>query len=205
MGEGGTGLAGGTTDPGSVSPGPNESLPISCVKWHWACAFCIWDGGRLPTEAEWNYAAAGGNEQRVFPWGSAQPNDSSAVYCSWLAGELPDGDPLRDGGDRCFGSPRPGVPAPVGSKSPNGDGRWGHADLAGNLWEWTRDRYFNPYTQVPCNDCANLAGDGTFVVRGGSLHDAPHIAAGILPWEKPAIPDGFSGGRIGFRCARNPP
>ncbi|AUX46516.1 uncharacterized protein SOCE26_080220 [Sorangium cellulosum] len=49
--------------------GANESLPLGCITYLEALAFCAWDGGRLPTEAEWNYAAAGGDEQRVYPWG----------------------------------------------------------------------------------------------------------------------------------------
>ena len=51
--------------------GANESLPINCITWYDAMAFCIWDGGFLPTEAEWNYAAAGGDEQRAYPWSNA--------------------------------------------------------------------------------------------------------------------------------------
>ena len=53
-------------------PGQNESLPINCVDWYEAYAFCIWDGGFLPSEAEWEDAAAGGAEQRAYPWGSAE-------------------------------------------------------------------------------------------------------------------------------------
>src|SRR4029079_6159203 len=52
-------------------PGGNENKPMNCINWYEAFAFCAWDGGRLPTEAEWNYVAAGGNAQRQYPWGSA--------------------------------------------------------------------------------------------------------------------------------------
>jgi formylglycine-generating enzyme len=51
------------------APGANENLPMNCMSWYEALSFCAWDGGRLPTEAEWNDAAAGGSEQRVCPWG----------------------------------------------------------------------------------------------------------------------------------------
>ena len=50
-----------------------ENLPINCVNWWESYAFCIWDGGFLPSESEWEYAAAGGSQQREYPWGSAAP------------------------------------------------------------------------------------------------------------------------------------
>jgi hypothetical protein len=60
----------------SDSPGtPSaESHPMNCINWYEANAFCIWDGGRLPSEAEWNYTAAGGSQQRQYPWGATAPD-----------------------------------------------------------------------------------------------------------------------------------
>src|SRR5205085_368808 len=59
-----------------------ETRPINCVSWYVAEAFCIWDNGRLPTDAEWELAAAGGSELRLYPWGDAAPGPSAdlAVY-----------------------------------------------------------------------------------------------------------------------------
>src|SRR5208337_5658772 len=73
------------------APGTQETLPINCVNWYAAYAFCIWDGGFLPREAEWEYAAAGGSEQREYPWGSAAPGTTNqyAIYgCYYPAGSV---------------------------------------------------------------------------------------------------------------------
>ena len=107
-------------------------------------AFCAWDGGFLPTEAEWNYAAAGGSEQRVYPW--SNPASSLAIDCSYAN--------YVDATGACVNPPN-GAVNRVGSESPAGDSKWGQADLAGNVYEWTLD-YFASLYGNPCNDCADL-------------------------------------------------
>jgi formylglycine-generating enzyme required for sulfatase activity len=131
------------------SPGANENKPITCVAWTEAYAFCIWDGGFLPTEAEWELAASGG-EERVFPW-STPPADTTI------------------GPSHACYAPACGAVRAVG-QTPAGDGRWGHADLAGNVWELLRDRYVAPYPPGGCNDCANLSLAGFHVSRGGAYN-----------------------------------
>src|SRR5262249_39318781 len=112
--------------------GPNEYRPIVCVDWYQAYAFCIWDGGFLPSYAEWNYAATGGGDQFTFPWGDGPvPDPDHAQYCSLTA---------------C-----PIMSANVGS-FPLGNGRYGQADLAGNAWERVADG-FPPATDDVCDDC----------------------------------------------------
>ncbi len=102
--------------------GPNEQLPLNCVSWFAADAFCTWDGGFLPTAAEWGYAAAGGAEQRVYPW--SIPASSMAIDCSDTS--------LLDNTRECS--------APVGVGSdPLGDAKWGQSDMGGNVSEWVFD------------------------------------------------------------------
>jgi len=159
--------------------GSNETMPQNCLDWYTAFAFCAWDGGRLPTEAEWNYAASGGSEHRHYPWSnppsSTAIDDSYAVYCA--AGYCS----LQN----------------VGSRSPKGDGKWGQTDLAGNLWEWTLDRYASPFPS-PCNNCADLTVGGNQVARGGLGGGALDIRSAF---RGAAIPPDIRG-NVGVRCAR---
>ncbi|MBI5531696.1 MAG: SUMF1/EgtB/PvdO family nonheme iron enzyme [Deltaproteobacteria bacterium] len=169
---------GGTNQTWTDDAGLNESRPITCVTWYEALAFCIWDGGRMPTEAEWNYAASGGAEQRVFPWSNpptAELVDATyAVYAK--------------------------VPiAAVGTKSPLGDGRWGHADLGGNAWEWVLDSYVTPYAN-PCTDCSNQTTAAARVFRGGG---ASFDASGLLASKRNDYSPS-SRTDVGIRCARQP-
>jgi sulfatase modifying factor 1 len=114
-------------------PAANERLPMNCVRWAEAQAFCIWDGGFLPSEAEWEYAAAGGDEQRKYPWGATSPGVSSnyAIYgCLYPSGPAVPGSTVGV----CNGGNLP----PVGTAQ-LGVARWGQLDLGGGLWEWTLD------------------------------------------------------------------
>jgi len=179
------------------APGTNEDLPINCVTWYEAAAFCAWDGGYLPTEAEWNYAAAGGAEQRAYPWSS--PAGSLTADCAHANYDV-DGGP-----DYCVPGINGAVAAMnrVGSESPSGDGAWGHSDLGGNAWEWTLDWYAPSYVD-PCADCSNLASGDHRVIRGGDFsHAEEYMRTGnrSLSTADNALPSSRTRD-VGFRCAR---
>ena len=162
--------------------GSYEIKPINCLDWYTAFAFCAWDGGRLATEAEWNYTASGGIEQRYYPWSSPPTSTtidySYAVYC----------------GGSCAGTQT------VGSKSPKGDGKWGQADLAGNVWEWTLDWYASSFP-IPCDNCADLTSFSGRVLRGGGFANS---ALGLRSANRSYdyAPNSGNSGNVGSRCAR---
>jgi sulfatase modifying factor 1 len=186
-------------DTWTAAAGSQETLPIDCVNWYEAYAFCIWDGGFLPSEAEWEYAAAGGSQQREYPWGSADPATSNqyAIY----DGYYPDGA-VPDAAPGTPGSPM-GVSvanlAPVGTATLGGT-LFGQLDLAGNVSEWNLDWQASSYAN-PCADCAGLAAASYRVTRGGNF-------VGSLPFLlssfRVADPPGTRSFYFGFRCARAP-
>jgi formylglycine-generating enzyme len=177
----------------TASPGSQENLPINFVTWYASYAFCIWDGGFLPSEAEWEYAAAGGNQQREYPWGSTAPGTGSqyAIYADTTTGECfyPSFTP-------CAGAANI---APV-AYAAQGAGLWGQLDLAGDVWEWNIDSYSFSYVD-PCTDCAGFAAASIRAVRGGDFGEgASHLLSSTRYDESPFARLSF----IGFRCARSP-
>jgi formylglycine-generating enzyme len=176
------------------APGPNENRPMNCVTWYEAMAFCVWDGGYLPTEAEWNYAAAGGDQQRLYPWST--PPESLTIdgsHASYFDGVSCVGDGLPD----CALTDM----VAVGTK-PAGDGRWGQSDLAGNVAEWTLDSASNYQYDAypnPCVDCADLTPGFPRAVRGGGFYwPSIWLRAGVRYFQ--AL--GIRAGSVGMRCAR---
>lgn len=171
----------------------DTSLPVRGISWHLALAFCIWDGGRLPTEAEWAYAATGG-EGREYPWpdqGNPAIDHERAVYS--------DADSERDG------------PDPVGTHSA-GQGVFGHEDLAGNLLEWVADVYEEtlPTRCAPSGDaaaseheCLQLDPTAQYrVLRGGAYFEqADKLRNRHRHYQ--SAPDATS--YYGIRCARDVP
>jgi formylglycine-generating enzyme required for sulfatase activity/tRNA A-37 threonylcarbamoyl transferase component Bud32 len=173
--------------------------PINCVDWSMADVFCRDRHARLPTEAEWEYAARGSG-QRSYPWGDDPPGPKLLNACgtecaSWFA----------DHGDKHHATmyaADDGYPAtaPVGS-FPAGASEFGVLDLAGNVWEWTAD-WDGPYSADPAVDPKGPAKGSARVVRGGDFTGSK------ADWASPAYrwktnPDTYNHA-IGFRCAASP-
>jgi formylglycine-generating enzyme len=170
-------------------PGGNDNRPMNCITWYEAMAFCIWDGGYLPTEAEWNFAAAGGEEQRAYPW--SIPSISTEI------------DPSHAGyfdGTDCVGDGKPGCTLtdlyPVGIH-PRGDGRWGQSDLAGGVSEYVLD--WAASYKTDCIDCANLSPSDFLRLRGGSSSQL--VGSQRTGFRQTTLPS-RRGNDLGVRCAR---
>lgn len=172
-------------------PPRQANLPINDVNWWEAYAFCIWDGGFLPSEAEFEYAAAGGNQQREYPWGSTDPGTANqyAIYSDGRESSC-----YYPNDAACTGVANI---APVGYAA-QGAGLWGQLDLAGDVWEWSTDWYA---AYAACADCADFTETSARAIRGSSFHlDAPNLQPPGRLWSAPTARDYD----IGFRCARTP-
>ena len=172
----------------TTTAGSQENLPINCVNWYEAYAFCIWDGGFLPSEAEWEYAAAGGSQQREYPWGSTAPGTANqyAIYgCYYPSGS--------------------GDAAPAWRTSRRWERRrWAGASGASSIWRATSGSGTSTGTRRtrPCTDCANLTPGVSRTFRGGYFSDDTSYLSPSARRE--FNPPSSRANNIGFRCARTP-
>ena len=177
--------------------GPQSSIddrmdhPVVHVSWHDARAYCRWGGMRLPTEAEWEYAARGGLEQQRYPWGDELTPNGEHRMNVWQ-GHFPDHNTLEDG---YLGT------APVSAFPPNG---YGLHNMTGNIWEWCSD-WFHPTFHVsgPRRNPKGPRSGTHRVMRGGSyLCHASYCHRYRVAARSANTPDS-STGNLGFRCVRD--
>ena len=165
-------------------------LPVVNLTWNDAHAYAVWAGGRLPTEAEWEFAASSRGQERRYPWGAAPPQ------CDRV-------DAVIDGGP-CHGQ---GTSVPCeGRLSTTAQGV---CDLAGNVWEFTADHGFVDYSQTPDNGSAArvpLGSVSSWIIRGGGFRDVCDPTAPTCPpllvTTRAALADGEGRIDVGFRVVR---
>lgn len=180
-----------------------DNYPVVHISWDDAAAYAKWAGKRLPTEAEWEWAARGGLEESIFAWGN-EPIDAGAPRANTWQGNFPNENTVRDGFDRA---------APVRSFSPNGYGLY---DISGNVWEWCQDWYRPDYYQTssqpggltnPTGPSSSFDPDEPTVPkrvqRGGSYlcHDSYCASYRVAARMKSSPDTGLV--HTGFRCVRS--
>jgi formylglycine-generating enzyme required for sulfatase activity len=189
--------------PGSSVQGL-DSFPVVHIAFADASAFCKWAGKRLPTEAEWEFAAKGGTEEQMYPWGDALQLDGSYMANSFQ-GMFPSYDAGSDGYTTA---------APVRKYPANAYGLY---DMIGNVWEWTQDKYHAGYYALRATKplVVNPKGAETsydpqepfvskHVTKGGSFLCADDFCVNYRCPARQARADDSGASNIGFRCACDP-
>ena len=196
--------------PGQRHSTAATGIPVTHVAYEDVEAYAAWAGKALPTEAEWEYAARGGLEGKIFTWGDEFAPKGRMMANTWQ-GEFPWQNLLEDGYEGT---------SPVKSFPPNGYGLY---DMAGNVWEWTRD-FFTPAhpddaatpaavrrrtrgSRRPTGASTSANRASTFprrVVKGGSHLCAPNYCLRYRPAARQAQTIDTSMGHLGFRCIVRP-
>ena len=166
-----------------------ENHPVGGVTWYDAMAYAAWVGKRLPTEAEWEKAARGGLNGKIYPWGDSK-DTSKANYAQPIGGTTV-----------------------VGTYPPNGYGLY---DMAGNVWEWCLDEYNENFYKIPQSRSPNPIGgshsieqliqnpriaEGSRVLRGGSWGDPDIFVRVATRGNRPPTHSLYN--NVGFRCVRD--
>ncbi|MCZ2341547.1 MAG: formylglycine-generating enzyme family protein [Bacteroidales bacterium] len=180
-----------------------EDHPVVHIAYADAAAYAQWAGKRLPTEAEWEFAARGGLAGQPFVWGEKEPGAGGTFRCNIWQGRFPSQNTQRDGFART---------APVGSFAPNGYGLY---DMAGNVWEWCSDWYTPDYYEKspkvnPQGPASSFDPDEPNpllpkrVHRGGSFLCSDRFCSRYKPAGrgKGDVDSGLS--HLGFRCVQGP-